>query len=42
LQGLAGLFPRPWNRTPIASGERTLAAKLEAARYRNAEWNESR
>jgi lipoate-protein ligase A len=42
LQGLAGLLPRPWNRTPIASGERTLAAELEAARYRNPEWNESR
>jgi lipoate-protein ligase A len=42
LQGLAGLFPWPWSRTPIASGERTLAAELEAARYRNPEWNESR
>jgi lipoate-protein ligase A len=42
LLGLAGLLPRPWSRTPIASGERTLAAELEAARYRNAEWNESR
>jgi lipoate-protein ligase A len=42
LLGLAGLFPRPWRRTPIASSERTLAAQLEAARYRNPEWNESR
>jgi lipoate-protein ligase A len=42
LRGLAELLPRPWSRAPIASGERTLAAKLEAARYRNAAWNESR
>jgi lipoate-protein ligase A len=42
LRGLVGLFPGPWSRTPIASGERTHAAELESARYRNAEWNESR
>jgi lipoate-protein ligase A len=42
LQGLASLLPRPWSRTLITSGERTLAAELEAARYRSAEWNESR
>jgi lipoate-protein ligase A len=42
LQGLASLLPRPWSRTPIASSERTVAAELEAARYRNPEWNESR
>jgi lipoate-protein ligase A len=42
LRGLADLFPRPWCRAPIAPGERILAAELEAARYRNPEWNESR
>jgi len=42
LRGLADLFPRPWCRTPITPDERTLATELEAARYRNPEWNESR
>jgi lipoate-protein ligase A len=42
LRGLADLCPRPWCRTPITPDERTLATELEAARYRNPEWNESR